>query len=1580
MARFEARGDLVNGAFLPPEGEPLVSRDPATEGGDAVLETRASAERARLAAAAAAAAFPAWSALSLDQRWEALGGFRAALAERREAIAEAITLETGKIVGEAKAEAASLLARFDAALAALKAHYRDGPVVPAEGESLVYRPLGVVGVIGPANYPAHLVHAYALPALLAGNTVVAKPSEVTPLVGQRYAEAAAASGLPPGVINVVLGGAATGAALLEDPHVRGLWFTGSYRTGQAIRRAAAERPELLLALELGGKNMAVVLDDADMRQAVHEIVVGGYLTTGQRCTATERVLVHASRKEELVAGLRRAVAGLRFGDPRDPASFAGPLMTFAARERFLRAVAAARAAGAEPLLPDREVGGGAYAPPTLHLVPDGVHELPGYLDEELFGPDLSVETFETDEEALELVAGNPFGFVSSVFTASRERFERFRDRAFSGMFNWNRSTNNASSNLPFGGVGRSGNYRPGGSHTPRSVTYPMAVQQNEHGAFTPHRDLVGSLPPVDLDRLERRHVEEERAEAARSPLDTPRPRRVQLPAGGRLPESERWLRRLYAGERIVREKKPPVFDHLRSSGPWFVSVDEEPLVVLDAMSQTATLPAGFAADEVVRAYVEGEFGDTVLHAGDTTAAEHWAEAAYRRFFQERFPALPHVTFTNGGAEANEKALALCHLHRRDPSANRVLAFEGSFHGRTLLALHATYSPSKRAPYEIGGYEARFAPMPLVDAPHDDADVDEGRFLALAAEGRVAELEAEFGASPSSRVRSEVASLAAVARELATGAVFACIVEPMQSEGGDRYATGRFFRALRLLTRHHQVPLVVDEVQTGFGLGGPLAWHTGYRFVTADGAPDHPDAITFAKRAQLGVVVSRFPDPEPTSVHPASLVRGLLYARSIDPGDAERVEAAVRPRLQALARAFPDLVVNPRAQGYAFAFDMPTPALLDALLEQRFWRGAIVFGAGDRTARYRLSRAFGEREVDRLFDAVRRSLAWIVANPGRRPPAWDDLPRPTAPAEEPAEVRLRRLTARDEAEWLPRIVALEERSYPQPMRDPAERLALALRDPDGVAVVAEVATPDGWAYAGHALGAPLERFGALDGPAQDPFRGERNTLYSLAVTVDERFRGKGVGRALKREQLLAAREARTADGAPRYLFVSGRNAVGHADAMLELNRTLGAHVVAVHEGQYPPLGAPAAYYRIPLRGAAPARVGAGSSALVAAGGGAAPGAGPAADAEARAPVDLRDGVARPLREAPASLVAAERAGLLAGPATMKLTLCNYVTPAVVRATEWLGALAPRLPHLYLTSCRDETVDKSLRILRHNRREAQVAIGLEGGYFGHTSAAARSLSDPGVHAQGEPFFAWPRVPHPEAAGAEATLAAIESEIARAGGPDKVLGVYLEVVQERTGMVLPRRFLGLLDGLRARTGVPVVVSETATASYRSGLGAPFAAEALGFLPDVLVWWPGGQLGVIHVSPELRVAQPLAMVSTWDGDELSLVRLHHRLRELRRLDTRGLAERFAQALHGAVGQRLPLGGMGLYQVISAGERADALVAGLREAGVLVRAHRGGAVALAPAWDDVDRAVQALSSTLPRLLDALGVGEGNAA
>ncbi|HEY0985582.1 MAG TPA: aldehyde dehydrogenase family protein, partial [Kofleriaceae bacterium] len=320
----EPLGNLINGAFVAPAGKTLVSRNPAADGA-VVFETATSVHAVAEAAAAAAAAQPAWARLTTAERASALDRFKQAISARADGLADAIVLETGKLRSEAKTEIQTLINRFDLARGAVASELAAGAV--AAGETLRYQPLGVMGVIGPFNFPLHLCHAPAIPALLAGNTVVIKPSDITPLCGQRYAEAALAADLPPGVINVVLGTGEVGAAMIAHAAIRGLNFTGSWTVGRRILEAALDRPELLVALELGGKNTCVVLDDCALRQAVHEVVVGGYLSAGQRCTGTERVLVHRKIADRFIAALASVVRQLRFGHPDDPSVFAGPLVS-----------------------------------------------------------------------------------------------------------------------------------------------------------------------------------------------------------------------------------------------------------------------------------------------------------------------------------------------------------------------------------------------------------------------------------------------------------------------------------------------------------------------------------------------------------------------------------------------------------------------------------------------------------------------------------------------------------------------------------------------------------------------------------------------------------------------------------------------------------------------------------------------------------------------------------------------------------------------------------------------------------------------------------------------------------------------------------------------------------------------------------------------------------------------------------------------------------------------------------------------------------------------------------------------------
>ncbi len=1537
---MHARGDFVGGVFLPPEGQALQSRNPARDG-EIVLSTATSPERVRRACEAAAEAAPGWARLSLDERLDKLSRFREAIANRADLLAEAISLEMGKVRSEARAEVTALLGRFATVEANVRADLREGSVAGAPLETLRYHPHGVVGVLGPFNFPLHLCHAHVVPALMLGNAVVMKPSEVTPLAGQRYAEAAEAAGLPAGVLNVVQGGGAEGAALAADPALRALAFTGSWATGRRIAESMLDRPEVLLALEMGGKNACVVRADADLRVAVHEIVTSGYLTTGQRCTCANRVLVHRSRADELVRALSAVVSELRFGDPEDPSSFAGPLANQAARERFEAAIARAESAGADRVFQGEAQKGGAYVGATIHRLPDGLGAIEGYTDTELFGPDLSIEVFDDDAQTIARLNDSPYGFAYSVFTQDEAAFDRYLSGIEAGIVNLQRSTNQASGRLPFGGVKRSGNFRPAGSWAHRNLVYPVAHTRNEGGGFARHAKVVPHLPAADLDRLEARHAEEEAAEAARTLLEEPRVLDVRLPEGGKLPRSTALLERFYAGDRYVREKKPAVFDHLRSSGPFFVSVDDEPLSVLDGMSQTATIPAGFAPDRVVRAYVEGELGEAPIASADITLGEESHAKAYADTLRDLVPGLPTVCFASSGAEANEKAYALCRANAPE-DATKLLAFEGSFHGRTLLALYASYNPSKRVPFQIAGYEVDFAPFPLWLTPGEEPASPPG-FEEACAKGDIAELEKRFGEDSDPLLQAEVKSLAHVARTLAGGHYFAVDIEPMQSEGGDRYATARFYRALRLLTRAMKIALIFDEVQTGFGLGGTFLWHHRFGLVDADGKVDHPDCVVFAKRAQVGVCMSRFDDPEPTQAFPASLARGRLHAEiAADGSDAARIEALVRPRLGELYRRWAHRIESPRATGYALAFDVRDTAEMGAYLGQRFWRGAIVFGAGSRTIRYRLNSSFDERTIDILFESMQRSLSWLEAHPGKTPPAWEDLPAPPKTPREELPIRVRVAEPSERAALMPQIMEIEAKTYEPARRDDEAHLGKGF-EPDGVAIVAERMEEAGPKVVGSALAAPLESVADVEGPDRDPMRGRDNTIYSIAVTVDAELRGQGIGRQLKLAQLARAAEMRKADGSPRYQHAAGRNRVPEAGSMSRLNDALGAYTVALLEGQYEG-GAVARYYRQPLGRFVPDPV-----------------APPPPESRA---IDLAGGLARPFADPPASLRVLWREGALYGPSVNKLTVLNYLTPAVVRATEWVSALTPNHPHAYLCSGRDETVDKSVRALRWHRQDAQTVIGLEGGYVGHTTACARSISDPVLHRQGPAHFAWPRVPHP-ADGVEQTIEALRATIEQAGGPSKVFGLYLEPLQERTGRVIPDAFWPQLEALRAETGVPVVSVDTASAYYRSGRG-PFASSDLGgFVPDILIWWTGGQLGFVHVTTPLHVAKPLTLVSTWDGDELSLIQMHHQLRAARNVDVAAATSALDAALKPAEEAGLTVHGAGLYRVLDAGDRADAIAARLSAEGVRVRTYPGGRLAIVPSLDRAADQAEKLGAAL---------------
>jgi succinylglutamic semialdehyde dehydrogenase len=436
----------------------------------------ADCDRVDEAVHAASSCSQKWRTLPLADRIQVLLRFAQALAKAREALAALICAEVGKPWLEALAEADLLASKIR--LTCEIAPKELGPVVPDRVDGFWdYRPHGVVAVLGPFNFPMHLSNGHIVPALVAGNAVILKPSEVAPACGQAYVQLwESVAGEWAGALSLLQGGGATGAALAAHDGVHAVCFTGSWSVGVRIRQATAAQTGKLLALEMGGKNAALVFDDADLDHAADQITAAALQSTGQRCTATSRVLVQRRAADELTDKLRERFQQWRPGDPfDDDGRRLGPLATAAAQARFL-AVQHQRT-GIETVLPSTPVVAktpGHWVLPAVHRVVDVAASAPRWR-EELFGPEVLLEVVDSDEEAVARANATEYGLAASVHTSTHSRFVNARHDLRAGIINWNRGTAGASSAMPFGGVGHSGNHRPAGVFSLRYCVWPVAT-------------------------------------------------------------------------------------------------------------------------------------------------------------------------------------------------------------------------------------------------------------------------------------------------------------------------------------------------------------------------------------------------------------------------------------------------------------------------------------------------------------------------------------------------------------------------------------------------------------------------------------------------------------------------------------------------------------------------------------------------------------------------------------------------------------------------------------------------------------------------------------------------------------------------------------------------------------------------------------------------------------------------------------------------------------------------------------------------------------------------------------------------
>ena len=427
--------------------------------------------------ATARASWAAWAARPVTFRIETMRRFANVVRRKADAFTDLLARETGKPLWEARTEIDTVIAKVDISIAAYNERTARRQLDSPMGSrmALRHKPHGVLAVLGPYNFPAHLPNGHMVPALIAGNAVVFKPSEKTPASGAFLIDCYREAGVPEGCARLVIGGPDEGRALAAHDGIDGLLFTGSARTGIALNRAFADKPEKILALEMGGNNPIVVWDTPDLYQAAVLIVQSAFTTAGQRCTAARRLIVDDALAEPLLAELGRLLDRLIVGSPHDdPAPFMGPVIDNDTADQLTESFLALTMRGGRPL---RYLERPDEARPFLRPGIVDMTNAPDRPDIELFGPILQVVRHRGFDAAVAEANNTRYGLSASLISQTPALYDRFWAGIRAGIVNWNRPTNGASSAAPFGGIGWSGNHRPSAYYAADYCAYPVASNE-----------------------------------------------------------------------------------------------------------------------------------------------------------------------------------------------------------------------------------------------------------------------------------------------------------------------------------------------------------------------------------------------------------------------------------------------------------------------------------------------------------------------------------------------------------------------------------------------------------------------------------------------------------------------------------------------------------------------------------------------------------------------------------------------------------------------------------------------------------------------------------------------------------------------------------------------------------------------------------------------------------------------------------------------------------------------------------------------------------------------------------------------
>lgn len=470
---------FIAGEWLAGEGHAVNSVDPAKK--QQIWQGAAASEsQVDSAVAAARAAYKEWRHTSLEERIAIAEKFAELLKENKDRLAKVIAMETGKPQWETATEVGAMVGKVAISIKAY--NERTGTVenaMPVGKAFIRHKPHGVVAVFGPYNFPGHLPNGHIVPALLAGNTVVFKPSDLTPMVAEETVKLWQQAGLPAGVVNLVQGHVETGKALASHANIDGLFFTGSSRTGKLLHEQFAGHPGKILALEMGGNNPLIVKGVSDIDAVVHDIVQSAFITSGQRCTCARKLFLENSEQgDAILQRLVEVTKQIKVGDyDAEDQPFMGAMISANAANLMVEAQAQLQGLGGESLIElqhtDTESG---FVTPGIIDVTSIIETMP---DEEHFGPLLKVVRYDDFDKAIDLANNTSFGLSAGLLADSEDDYRHFFSLIRAGIVNWNRPITGASSAAPFGGIGESGNHRASAYYAADYCAYPVASVELE---------------------------------------------------------------------------------------------------------------------------------------------------------------------------------------------------------------------------------------------------------------------------------------------------------------------------------------------------------------------------------------------------------------------------------------------------------------------------------------------------------------------------------------------------------------------------------------------------------------------------------------------------------------------------------------------------------------------------------------------------------------------------------------------------------------------------------------------------------------------------------------------------------------------------------------------------------------------------------------------------------------------------------------------------------------------------------------------------------------------------------------------